>query len=77
MRASDNRVPEKTGEGIITVLVNRDDSLPEITNGIFDVIDAPISENLNIGLSVAVVGASDADIIEDGDVSFPHLNIIK
>ena len=77
MRASDNREPEKTGEGIITVLVNRDDSLPEITNGIFDVIDAPISENLNIGLSVAVVGASDADIIEDGDVSFSYLNIIQ
>ena len=70
MTARDNRVPQKFGTGVITVIVNKDDYMPQITNGILNIIDAPVSENANIGSSVAVVGAADQDIIEDQEVRF-------
>ncbi|KAH3862832.1 hypothetical protein DPMN_025807 [Dreissena polymorpha] len=63
--ARDMRIPEKTGQGIITINVNYDDFLPTITNGVGNLILATINENMNIGLSVARVAARDQDQVDD------------
>lgn len=66
--AVDNRTPARTGSATIIINVNYDDYLPVISGG-NRVIEAFVSENANIGTSVARVSATDQDIIEDNEVS--------
>ena len=66
MEVADARNPQRVGRGIITVNVERDDGPPTITPNI---INGFVSENENVGTSVAAVAASDNDINEDLEVS--------
>ncbi|WAQ95973.1 FAT4-like protein, partial [Mya arenaria] len=66
--ARDQRNPEKTGQGTVTINVNYDDFAPTITNiGVNGLIEGVITENVDIGLSVARVSARDEDIVQDGE----------
>ena len=68
---ADARNPQRIGYGVITVNVQRDDFLPTISPSI---IDGFVSENENVGTSVAAVAAFDQDINEDREVKkIPHL----
>jgi hypothetical protein len=67
--AVDQRIPQKTGTAQITINVEYDDFNPVIDNQINGVIEAFITENVDIGTSVAQVRAVDQDIIQDGQVN--------
>lgn len=66
--AVDQRIPEKTGTGTVTINVNYDDFAPQFTVGTNNLLQAVINENMDIGLSVARVSARDEDIVQDNQV---------
>jgi len=68
--AVDQRIPEKTGTGTVTINVNYDDFAPQFTVGTNNLLQAVINENMDIGLSVARVSARDEDIVQDNQVWF-------
>lgn len=68
--ARDQRIPEKTGTAQITINVKYDDYPPVIDNQVNGFIEQFISENIEVGTSVARITAVDQDIIEDGEVGF-------
>lgn len=75
--AVDLRTPQRTGQGTIIINVNYDDFAPVITSGNNGLIEAVITENVNIGTSVARVTAEDRDIQEDGQVGSQAIKLVR
>jgi len=68
--AVDLRIPQRTGTANIIINVNYDDFAPQITSANNGLIEGIVSENANIGTSVARIQAEDRDINEDGQVAY-------
>lgn len=65
VRASDNRIPQRSSNSTVTVTVIRDSYLPEFQGLPYNV---DVSENNYVGQSVFTVIARDRDIQVDTDI---------